>query len=274
MKTYFINLDRSPDRLAWFSRQGQALGLDLVRVPAVDARDLGADEIERQRALSSGNSELSPGEIACLLSHRKVWRMLLEGGDEWAFIAEDDIHFAPDAGSFLASSDWIPAGVEMVKAETNLLLRELSKTVWGTPFGHELRQLNADDFGGGGYFLSRQGAMRLLEFSDGRCEPVDVFLLTGKLGILHHTPILQLLPALCIQDVFMDQSAKHARLDSLLSPSRTDQRRARKISAAAKFRREAKRVALQAAEPFRRLFLIATGRSVFRKVPFASGKGS
>ncbi len=275
MKTYFINLDRSPDRLAWFRRQGEALGLDLVRVSAVDARDLGADEIARLRARSSGNSELSPGEIACLLSHRKVWQMLVEGTDEWAFIAEDDIHFAPDTASFLTSSDWIPAGAEIIKVETNLRLQELSRKVWGVPFDHELRRLHSEHFCAGGYILSRSGAGRLIRFTEHRCEPVDVILFSPLLGILSITPILQLTPAICLQNMYVEDTQTEI-LESDLQAGREVERRERKRrkTTAAKLRREARRIALQAAEPFRRLFLVATGRSVFRKVPFGGGKRS
>jgi len=269
MKVYFINLDRSPDRLAWFRNQGEALGLDLVRVPAVDAGKLDATEIARLNALSSGNSNLSGAEIACFLSHRNVWRIIAES-DGWAFVAEDDIHFARDAGKFLRSADWIPAGVEVVKAETNLRGQELSRTIWGRPFGFELRQLHSDHFCTGGYFLSPSGARRLLDFTQGRCEPADVVLFSPRLGILRQTPVLQVTPAICLQNMYLVGTAQK-ELQSAIEASRNDERRAhrRRMSGGAKFRKEVRRVGWQILEPFRRVFLIATGRSVFQRVPFA-----
>lgn len=269
MKVYFINLDRSPDRLAWFRSRGEALGLDLVRVPAVDAAKLDAAEMARLAALSSGNSELSGAEIACFLSHRNVWRTIAEG-DVWAFVAEDDIHFADDAGKFLWSADWIPPGAEVVKAETNLRGQELSRKIWGQPFGRELRQLHSDHFCAGGYFLSPAGARRLLEFTERRCEPADVILFSPRLGILRQARVLQITPAICVQNMYLAGPTNKEPLQSAIEASRENNRRARKsrMSRAAKIWREARRVARQAAEPFRRSFLILIGRSVFRKVPF------
>jgi len=268
MKVYFINLDRSPDRLAWFRRQGEALGLDLVRVPAVDAGKLDAVEIARLNALSSGKSELSAGEIACLLSHRTVWRHIVESSDQWAFVAEDDVHFSPDIAKFTASPDWIPAGAELVKAETNLRRQELSKKVWATPFAHELRQLRSNHYCSGGYFVSRQGAARLLAFTDTHVEQADVILFSPDLGIIREMPVLQIAPALCLQDMFIEEARQDRRLASLIDAPRMSRRKSRRLPWAAKIWRELRRIASQAAEPFRRLFLIATGRSVFRKVPF------
>ncbi|MCX7304537.1 MAG: glycosyltransferase family 25 protein [Hyphomicrobiales bacterium] len=272
MKVYFINLDRSTDRLAWFLSRGRALGLDLVRVTAVDARGLDEAEMERMRALSSGNSELSAGEFACLLSHRLAWRLIAGNSDPWAFVAEDDIHFSADVAKFLESPRWIPAGTELIKAETNLRPQELSRKVWARPFGHELRQLLSNHYCSGGYFVSREGAARLLDFTDRHVEQADVILFSPEFGILREVPVLQIVPGLCLQDMYIEEARQDRRLASLIDAPRVSRRKSRSMSRAAKIRREARRVARQAAEPFRRAFLIATGRSVFRKVPFGGNR--
>lgn len=273
MKVYFINLDRSPDRLAWFSRQGEVLGLDLVRVPAVDGRTLDANEMARLTAMSSGNSDLSAGEIACLLSHRVVWGHIVDGPEPWAFVAEDDVHLSPDIAKFLGSPEWIPAGAELIKAETNLRRQELSKKVWARPFGHELRQLHSNHYCSGAYFVSQEGAARLLAFTETHVEQADVILFSPELGILSETPVLQISPALCLQDMYLDEARQDRRLASLIDAPRVSRRKSRDMSLPAKIWREARRVARQAAEPFRRSFLIVTGRSVFRKVPFGGATG-
>lgn len=54
MKIYLINLDRSPDRLTWFMGQVEGKGLDVVRVPAVDARLLDESDFDRLLKLTSG----------------------------------------------------------------------------------------------------------------------------------------------------------------------------------------------------------------------------
>jgi glycosyl transferase family 25 len=271
MKVHLINLDRSPERLAWFQRQSARLGLDLVRLPAVDAQHLEEGEIARLRDLSSRRNPLSAGEIACFLSHRKIWQTVAGGTEDWVFVAEDDIHFAQDAGAFLKATGWIPATALLIKAETNLRRQELSHAVLGRPFGHELRELRSNHFCSGGYFLSREGASRLLAFSARRCEPVDVILFSPELGILREMPVLQLSPAICVQDMFLTGRAAGAALKSLIEAPRADRRNWEKQTigprGASKLSREANRIAGQAAEALRRTLSVVGRRSVFRKIP-------
>jgi glycosyl transferase family 25 len=184
-------------------------------------------------------------------------------------VAEDDVHLSPDIGEFLSSPEWVPVGVELIKAETNLRRQELSRKVLAHPYGHELRQLRSNHYCSGGYFVSRDGAARLLAFTDRHVEQADVILFSPELGILGETPVLQITPALCLQDMYLDEARQDRRLASLIDAPRVSRRKSRSMSQAAKIWRETRRVARQAAEPFRRAFLIATGTSVFQKVPFA-----
>lgn len=276
MKVYLINLDRSPDRLAWFRKQTEGMDIDLVRVPAVDARDLSDAELSRLRGLSSGRHSLSrdrqtlsAGEIGCFLSHRKIWETVARDDAPWAFVAEDDIHFSSDAAHFLRRDDWIPQGADMIKAETNLRRHELSFKVWGRAEGHELRRLRSYHFGSGGYFISPKAAAHLLAFTEGRCDPVDEILFSPALGVLKQIEVLQLSPAICIQDVYMQEHAETAMLQSVIERERVTVRRGgRERRPTAKLLREIRRLGQQIAAPFRKAFLMGTGRAVFRSVGF------
>ncbi|WP_315924296.1 glycosyltransferase family 25 protein [Mesorhizobium sp. SP-1A] len=270
MKVYFINLDRSPERRGWFEAQAARLGLDAVRIEAVDARQLPDIEIERLRGLSSGRNSLSPGEIGCFLSHRKIWQAVLDGADEWAFAAEDDLHLAQDAARFINDGGWIPLGADLVKAETNLQQTiELSWRVAGHPFDRELRRLRSFHYGSGGYFISRGAAVHLLSFSENRCEPLDVILFSPVLGSLRQLHVLQLSPAICLQDVFVAADPDASELASLIEKERFGFRKSDpgKAKGRAKVWRETRRVARQLAYPVRRFWLWVTGQAIFRIVP-------
>ena len=65
-----INLDRAPERWASISRLAAERGLTIERVPAVDGRDPAALAM----AAAAPDGGLSPAEIACFESHRRVWR--------------------------------------------------------------------------------------------------------------------------------------------------------------------------------------------------------
>ncbi|WP_214389628.1 glycosyltransferase family 25 protein [Aminobacter anthyllidis] len=270
LNIYFINLDRSPGRLDWFMAQVAGVDVATVRVPAVDAKQLPDEEFERLRRLSSGVNSMSPAEMACLLSHRKAWALVAEGEDDWAFVAEDDIHFSADAANFLNSDRWIPAGVDIVRAETDLARAELSHKTWGEPAGHELRRLKSAQLGSAGYFVSRSAARRLLDHTERHCEPADVILYSPEDGMLGEFVVLQLMPAFCIQDMWALNATVGGSLTSQIAQDRrqfhrSDPRSARRRGMA-KLTHEFWRVGRQLARPFRMALLATARQSVFKKV--------
>jgi glycosyl transferase family 25 len=268
MKAYYINLDRSVSRRDWFERQARRLGVEFERVAAVDAAALPESELAQLR--STASVPLSAGEIGCFLSHRRIWQMIAERDDDWAFVAEDDVHFSTDASFFLSNCDWLPAGVELVKAETTLLRLELSRAVYGRPFNHELRRLLSKHFGSGGYFVSRTGAARLLAFTAGSCNPADLVLFSPKEGVVRKTAVLQLAPAICIQDVFMPDHAESAALASVIQEKRRESWDAgAPTNARRKIGREIARVGRQVVGAMRLLATMAAGRSILRRVEVA-----
>ncbi|MFY9512153.1 MAG: glycosyltransferase family 25 protein [Rubrivivax sp.] len=94
VRTWVINLDRAPDRLARIAAQLDRLGLAWTRLPAVDARAFS----EAQRALLDdgtyrrrhGMTPL-PGELGCYLSHVEVLRAFLASTAAFAVVLEDDV---------------------------------------------------------------------------------------------------------------------------------------------------------------------------------------
>jgi glycosyl transferase family 25 len=79
-----LNLARSADRRAFMERQAAELGLTFEFVEGVDALSLQDD-----------GSILSRAEIACLRSHRAIWRRIAEQGRA-AIVLEDDVTLSAD----------------------------------------------------------------------------------------------------------------------------------------------------------------------------------
>lgn len=107
-----INLDRSADRWSSLSRRAQAIGLDLVRVPAVDGATVASDqqvELSRPRfALWHGRRPL-PSEYGCYMSHLRALRTVVDERWPHAVILEDDAAFEPDFSARLAALANSPA---------------------------------------------------------------------------------------------------------------------------------------------------------------------
>lgn len=90
MNGLVINLKRREDRWKKFISKCPDF-FSVVRVDAVDAKNLELDSISNTSLLSNKPWKKSKAEIACLLSHRKAWGVA-KTFDEPCCIFEDDAH--------------------------------------------------------------------------------------------------------------------------------------------------------------------------------------
>lgn len=273
MKVYYINLDRSPERRAWFTKQAEALGLDLVRVPAVDGRELPAAELDHWRQLSEGNKILSPGEIGCFLSHRKAWEMVLAGEEKWAFIAEDDIHFSERIKIFFQDIIWVPPNIDLVKAETDLRRHQFSRKYLPLTGTYKLRKLHSNHLNAGGYFISKNSCIILLGYTENKCEAVDGLLFAKIFMKEHKLKIYQLDPAICIQSRFLDEFDGILSFSSDLEGDRIKYRKILKNEVSLflrKIYREINRIFNQIENFYIILFSVIFRISIYKSIKFYS----
>jgi len=200
MKCYLINLDRSPDRLAFMATQIKEIGFQLHRISAVDGRRLTAEALsELIPAERLWKAPITPTEVGCFLSHKKCLEAIADGQDQYGLILEDDVSFSKRAISLLQETSWIPAGTDIIKLETQckkILLGELIPCV-GTQFS--LRKLKSTHILAAAYIVSKDGAKRILEEMSEVTAPVDHFLFNREYGILNKLSVYQCIPAICSQ---------------------------------------------------------------------------
>jgi len=95
MKTFVINLDKNPDRLASMKRQLDAFGIEFDRFPAVYGKNLTKAELRRDynrfRSILVNGKSMQLGEIGCALSHLGVYRRVVDDDIPFALILEDDV---------------------------------------------------------------------------------------------------------------------------------------------------------------------------------------
>lgn len=165
---FLINLDRSTHRLEDVKKSMFELGLEFKRISAIDGQTVSNDEVNavysdqlnRQRY----HYNLTLGEIACYMSHRKAWQTFLDSGLDAAVIMEDDIVLDPlfsqlhkpinaIANSSFKNWDVIKLAQPFKSKETRLL----------EDFGEfQLVDYQKPPMGGCGYLISREGAKKLL----------------------------------------------------------------------------------------------------------------
>jgi len=90
---YIINLDQSIERWNATSEKFRALGLNVIRVSAIEGKDLAFPhpDFAAWRYFFWYGREMMPNKVACFFSHIKALRTFLEGDKKYAMICEDDV---------------------------------------------------------------------------------------------------------------------------------------------------------------------------------------
>lgn len=224
MQAFVINLDRSPQRLERMKLLLSGLGLDFIRMPAVDGLALAADaEIPKDKGLFY---RLGPGETGCFLSHIKCWEAVAAGQAEYTLIFEDDVHFGEEAGELLRGLSWVPKDADLVKLETTLVRTLTDRSKANVVAGRSVRRLQGAHPGTGAYIISRQGARKLLDRSKGFADPVDQFMFNPSSAAWNELTIYQLDPAICVQEVVIGTESPSMGLGSGLKLERPAQAKA------------------------------------------------
>jgi glycosyl transferase family 25 len=175
MQTYVINLNRRPDRLHAMTAQLEALAMPFLRIEALDAQLASDEDLNRGYASKGPLGVLTKGNKACSQSNRRVWRKLLESGERFGLVLQDDVVLDPGAVELLRSDSWIPQGVDVVKLEhygpdhQRVLVAE---SIDVAP-ERKIARLRSRHTGAGAYILSRQAADVLLHAIPTWQLPID-----------------------------------------------------------------------------------------------------
>lgn len=202
LPVFVINLDRRPDRWAAMSAQLDRLGIEAVRIPAVDARLLAAQE-EWERT-TNGNPpfwRINLGSAANMLGHGRAMNELLGSDAPAALILEDDAEPAEDLPSFLDSVDWWPERFGLVKFEASGPNEFFFGPECAPPHeGRQIRPIALWTPGSAGYAVNRVAARDILDKCRNVTMPIDHVLFDLRVSRIARTlrPV-QILPSLVRQ---------------------------------------------------------------------------
>lgn len=171
VRSYLINLDRSPERLAVMKRQLDRLPFPWERVPAVDGRTLApipSDLFDTRGYDRRHGKGESAAEVGCYVSHVHALRAFLDGPAEFGIICEDDIVLPDNLPALIAAlaaraRDWDVVKLAGRHSGTPIRLRALVD-------GYHLSALLTRHTGSACYLVNRRAAARYVE----RLLPVRV----------------------------------------------------------------------------------------------------
>lgn len=195
---YYINLASRADRRQFMEEQFGRLGIVAERLDAVTV-----DQIEASRMaphLDPHNPwAMTRVELACGLSHEKAWRRMLDAGQQFALILEDDAVLGDGLKGFLDPHFNAELKAELLKLETMYERVRLGRAVRVVAGRFEVRQLLASHMGAAAYIISARMARRALADPALPRMTVDRYLFSRGGPIIPHRGLYQVDPAPVVQ---------------------------------------------------------------------------
>lgn len=203
---FYINLASRADRRLQIEQQLDALGLAATRVEAVTSAECG----------DAPDAQLSPSELGCSRSHRKIWRTLSERNIPAALILEDDVLLSQHLPGVLADPNLLD-GVDALQLETRQTAAMIGQLVPSCVPGMARGRLMSSSLGSAAYIMTKGLGERLLGRPDVDDLPLDTLLFGRPGSLFYEARIYQSVPALAIQlDQTVDgrQGAGRSDLDA------------------------------------------------------------
>ena len=172
MKLYVINLPDSAKRREALSDQLSRTSLDWEIFPAFDGRKMGADErsaiYDGKLARNNVGREMSNGEIGCAMSHRLVYRKMIDKNVPDAVVLEDDVVLDERFADAILSLSCFRLRNTVVKLEKDF--EGLRCSLWGgvsLEGGWKIKKpVERKYFLAAGYYLDNAAARSLLGYSE------------------------------------------------------------------------------------------------------------
>ena len=193
---------------------------------------------------------MTESEIACFLSHRKVWSFISEGVSPFVAVFEDDIYMSKNLLHLLADIDWIKPNMDFIKLDK----ATKKKLKLGPPeviVGDlKVSKLLSPHMGFGGYIISKDCATDLLKKTETFDGPIDITLFHTQSHPSKYLTLWQVNPAVCVHNQFHDlqflpDEAEKSTLDTDRVSSIQKHRKIKKQKIGYKIRRELKRPFVQ-----------------------------
>jgi len=154
---------------------------------------------DRSRRLQLLGYEMRDNEIACFLSHRKVWKECIANGKP-LLILEDDIKLHPEFSHIAKAMDMIPTLLEYLKDGFFIRIGNLGEqkhTVVKKIQNTHLIRCKKDPLGTCAYIVTPTVAQKLLTHSEKFSAPVDHYLWHGW---VHGCHLLDMTPPIFFTD--------------------------------------------------------------------------
>lgn len=200
-KTYVLNLDRHPERLAEIGRQLNAQNIDWQRFSAIDASSAPKKCLDQFTDATGPIPRMGAGARACTAGHFLIWKDFLSSGAQVAFILEDDARISSKFGAFMSESVSLADELDILNFNCQAKRHKEKRLLVARRSAYQLKLFTAErllglHFGTAGYMITRKTALHLIEDIARTNIPIDHLLFNPNVSeFCRKSRIFQAFPA-------------------------------------------------------------------------------
>ncbi len=217
---FIINRAKDTARRKVMSERLDLLGLNYQFFEAVDGHSFdvhSVPEYDGKRRRQYFGRDLTAGEVGCLLSHRAVYKMMVNENINRALILEDDTIFQPNFPQVLTAILEEDIQWDILRfLNASKILKSPHRLQRSLSTGHNLYSVQATPGGAFAYMLTKHAAERLLEHTKKNWLPIDMMHGWNWVTKLH---VLTMLPSPVVADFDVESTIGGQRFDKTLNVS-------------------------------------------------------
>ncbi len=184
-KIYVINLKSDVKKKQHMENLFRKFNLQVEFIDAIDGRKLNnkfiSDVSSSVISIKEIGRNLSRGELGCLLSHKKIYKKIIDENIEMALVLEDDIYFDGYLLSILNNKDKFTDNWELILLghHTGSSRKiDTKASFWNQKhIMHNFKLVRPceNSYGTYGYFITKNGVKKLLKRLSVISRPIDHF---------------------------------------------------------------------------------------------------
>jgi len=163
MRTFVLNLEHNTERKKYMQELLKDMPIDYEFFPAVYGRNIeNINEVyNSELAQKKAKRQLNVGEIGCALSHKAIYKKMIDENISQALILEDDISFLPNFFKVYTAFSKISIRNKIVLLGT--LAKKKIKKIWKKKLTEECSMyLVLNNYGGTyGYIIGLDAAKKI-----------------------------------------------------------------------------------------------------------------
>jgi glycosyl transferase family 25 len=175
---FVINLPRDSARRESMRTRFDPLGVDLTFIEAVDGAAMTPEQwsfYDGEKRRKYFGRDLKPGEIGCLLSHRKIFEKIVTENITVAVILEDDVIPEPDfKDAIIAAANTPPVPWDVIRFLGSKKVYKRGRRVIAPLIGrYVMARIPTAPGGAHGYMVTKHAAEIFLKHTQKNWVPID-----------------------------------------------------------------------------------------------------